>query len=185
MTASAASCRRRRVQQIVRIAAACAVLAAPSARAAETVKVILVHASITKMPERMVTLVVGNPLIADVSIQMGGLLVITGKGYGTTNVIALDRDGAVLAERNIEVVGPQDRLVTVYRGVNRASYTCAPECQPQLTLGDGKQYFDITAEEISDRSTRARAEAGDADALWQLQPPDNDRRSNSGYAPRR
>ena len=34
---------------------------------------------------------VGNPLIADATVQPGGILVITGKGYGATNLVALDR----------------------------------------------------------------------------------------------
>ena len=58
-----------------------------------------------KLPEKVATIVVGNPLIADVSVQSGGLVVVTGKGYGTTNLIALDRAGAVLMERSIVVRG--------------------------------------------------------------------------------
>ena len=47
-----------------------------------------------KLPEKVSTIVVGNPLIADVAVQSGGLVVVTGKGYGTTNLIVLDRAGA-------------------------------------------------------------------------------------------
>ena len=41
---------------------------------------------------------IGNPLIADASVQPGGIMVVTGKGYGVTNLVALDRDGATLME---------------------------------------------------------------------------------------
>ena len=60
-------------------------------------------------------MVIGDPLIADVSLQPGGLAVITGKGYGATNVVVLDKTGAVLMERNVEVKGPPDpdRLETI------------------------------------------------------------------------
>ena len=44
-----------------------------------------------QLPERASTIVVGNPLIADLTIQPGGLAVITGKGYGATNFVVLDR----------------------------------------------------------------------------------------------
>ena len=71
-----------------------------------------------KLPERAATLVIGNPLIADISIQPGGIAVITGKGYGATNVIVMDRSGAVLMEKTVEVKGPTDRIVFVYRGVD-------------------------------------------------------------------
>ena len=84
---------------------------------------------------------VGNPLIADVTLQSGGIIVVTGKGYGATNFIAMDRAGEVLVDRQIQVEGPTDQLVTVYRGVERESYSCMPICQRRITLGDGEQLF--------------------------------------------
>ena len=79
---------------------------------------------------------IGNPIIADLSIQPGGIGVITGKGYGATNVIVMDATGAVLMEKSIEVKGPSDPTVVVYRGVNRNTYSCTPVCEPRITLGD-------------------------------------------------
>ena len=38
-----------------------------------------------KLPDKVATIVIGNPLIADAALQAGGMLVITGKGYGSTN----------------------------------------------------------------------------------------------------
>ena len=86
---------------------------------------------------RVATIVVGNPVIADAAVQSGGWMVITGKGYGMTNIVALDRSGAVLMEKTIEVQGPQN-VVVVYRGVERETYSCTPVCERRLTLGDGK-----------------------------------------------
>jgi hypothetical protein len=77
-------------------------------------------------------------LIADVTLQSGGIVVVTGKGYGATYFIAMDRSGDVLVDRQIQVEGPTERLVTVYRGVERESYSCAPICQRRITLGDGE-----------------------------------------------
>src|SRR5205807_3545294 len=79
------------------------------------------QAKLVRMPDRVATIVVGNPLIADVTLQTGGIIVVTGKGYGATNFIALDRSGEVLVDRLIQVEGPTDQLVTVYRGVERES----------------------------------------------------------------
>ena len=73
-----------------------------------------------KLPDGVATLVVGNPLIADISIQSGGMAVLTGKGYGMTNLVALDRSGAVLEQKTIQVQGARDSVV-VYRGVERES----------------------------------------------------------------
>jgi Flp pilus assembly secretin CpaC len=157
MTASSAS-RRQPIQLTLLVAALCAALAATPARAAEIIRVMLDQATITKMPERVATLVIGNPLIADVSVQPGGLLVVTGKGYGSTNMIALDRSGAVLAERTIEVLGAQDRMVVVYRGVNRESYSCAPMCEPRMTLGDSPEYFNLTMQSAETRAAREQSQ---------------------------
>ena len=69
-----------------------------------------------KLPEKVSTIVVGNPLIADVAVQSGGLVVVTGKGYGSTNLIVLDRTGSVLMERSIVVRGPSQQY---RRGLSR------------------------------------------------------------------
>jgi hypothetical protein len=76
-----------------------------------------------------------------VTLQNGGIVVVTGKGYGATNFIAMDRSGEVLVDRMIQVEGPSDRLVTVYRGVDRETYSCMPICQRRVTLGDDDKYF--------------------------------------------
>ncbi|QPF84231.1 pilus assembly protein N-terminal domain-containing protein [Bradyrhizobium genosp. L] len=99
------------------------------------------QAKLVKLPSGIATIVVGNPLIADVTLQTGGVVVVTGKGYGATNFIALDRAGQVLVDRQIQVEGPSDQLVTVYRGVDRETYSCMPVCQRRITLGDGATYF--------------------------------------------
>jgi hypothetical protein len=105
------------------------------------------------------TVIVGNPLIADVSIQAGGLMVITGKGYGATNLIALDRSGAVLREQSIQVQGPTGDVIVVYRGANRESYSCTPICERRITLGDTPEYFDATLGQTGSRNSGAQGSA--------------------------
>lgn len=133
--------------------------AAGSAHAADAIKVELDRAVIAKLPPHVSTVVIGNPLIADVTVQTGGLLVITGKSYGTTNMMALDRSGAILSEHNIEVFGPRGDIVVVYRGINRESYSCAPDCEPRITLGDGQAHFNNALAQEGSRSSRAQAAA--------------------------
>jgi putative type II/III system pilus formation protein len=101
--------------------------------------------------------VVGNPLIADAALQPGGLMVLTGKGYGLTNFIVLDRSGAVLMEKSIEVQGPRERVVVVYRGIERETYSCAPNCERRITLGDSPAYFTIAVNQTVTRSAQAQA----------------------------
>src|SRR5215468_2751844 len=92
-------------------------LAAPVPPIPDSISVNVDQAKLVKLPGKVATIVVGNPLIADITLQPGGLIVVTGKGYGATNFIALDRGGEILVDRQIQVEGPSDRLVTVYRGI--------------------------------------------------------------------
>jgi Flp pilus assembly secretin CpaC len=112
-----------------------------AAQAGETIVVLLDQAKISKLPERTQTVIVGNPGIADVTVQKNGVLVVTAKNYGVTNLIALDAMGAVLSESTIRVQGPSDTVVTVMRGAERSSYSCAPDCEPSLNLGDTSTHF--------------------------------------------
>src|SRR6266542_2950933 len=113
------------------------------------------QAKLVKLPAKVSTIVVGNPLIADVTLQSGGIVVVTGKGYGATNFIAMDRNGEVLVDRQIQVEGPTDQLVTVYRGVERESYSCMPICQRRVTLGDGEAYFRSVMDQAGSLSGQA------------------------------
>jgi Flp pilus assembly secretin CpaC len=125
-----------------------------SAAAAEVINVVMDQAKIAPVPDRTATLVVGNPLIADVSVQAGGVMVVTGKGYGVTNVIALDRGGKVLSDNLVRVKGPLENVV-VYRGMTRESYACAPNCERRITLGDSPEYFESTLTQTAVRNNRA------------------------------
>jgi putative type II/III system pilus formation protein len=122
------------------------------------------QAKLVKLPSRVATIVVGNPLIADVTLQTGGILVVTGKGYGATNFIAMDRTGEILVDRVIQVEGPTDQLVTVYRGVERESYSCMPICQRRITLGDGEHYFKTAIDQAGSLSSQASGSATAAKA---------------------
>jgi Flp pilus assembly secretin CpaC len=135
--------------------AAAALLAQPGFAADAPLGIVLDQATLMKLPDKVSTIVVGNPLIADVTVQSGGLVVVTGKGYGTTNLIALDRAGAVLLERSIVVRGPEANTIAVFRGVERETYSCTPNCERRITLGDSVGYFTATAAQADARNNQA------------------------------
>jgi Flp pilus assembly secretin CpaC len=120
------------------------------------------QAKLIRIPAGVATLVVGNPLIADVTLQSGGIIVVTGKGYGATNFVAMDRAGEILVDRVIQVEGPTDQLVTIYRGVERETYSCMPICQRRVTLGDGSVYFKAAIDQASSLSNTAASTAAAA-----------------------
>lgn len=86
------------------------------------------------------TIIIGNPGIADVTIQDPETLVLTGKSYGQTNMIVLDATGEPIADTLIEVVQTHDDIVTVYMGQSRTSLACEPICQPTVNMGDDVNY---------------------------------------------
>src|SRR5258708_14230916 len=99
------------------------------------------QAKLIRVPERAATIVIGNPLVADITLQPGGIIIVTGKSYGAPNFVAMDRNDEVLLDRIIQVGSPADPIVTVYRGIDRGSYSCMPICQPRITLGDSDRFF--------------------------------------------
>lgn len=121
----------------------------------ETVAVMIDHAKVIRLPERTQTVIVGNPIIADVTVQRNGILVVTGKSYGVTNLIALDGGGAMLAESLVSVQAPQDSVVMVQRGFDRESYSCTPHCQPSILLGDSAKYFGEVGSQATQRNSLA------------------------------
>jgi hypothetical protein len=86
-------------------------------------------------------------------------VVVTGKGYGATNLIVLDRAGTVLMERQVVVRGATDHTMTVYRGAERETYSCTPNCERRITLGDSPGTLRRLRPDRL-RATRSRAVAG-------------------------
>ena len=160
------SMRRRSRASLKVLSLGLGILACPIAAVAEptadNIAVNVDQAKLVKLPTRVSTIVVGNPLIADVTLQTGGILVVTGKGYGATNFIAMDRSGEILVDRVIQVEGPTDQLVTVYRGVERESYSCMPVCQRQITLDDGETYFKSVMDQAGSLNSQATGNATSA-----------------------
>ncbi|NIK48113.1 pilus assembly protein N-terminal domain-containing protein [Variibacter gotjawalensis] len=114
------------------------------------------EATLVRLPDRVATIIVGNPIVADATMQPGGFLVMTGKSYGETNLVALDRKGQILLERTINVI-TQPGAVTVFKGVNKESYSCSPTCEPRLTMGDDGGFFGRTSGQSGARASRAES----------------------------
>ncbi len=76
------------------------------------------------------SVIVANPLIADVSMLDSHSLVISAKGFGATRVQAFDGNGRELFNRRITIVAPQVDQVTLHRGASSSEFICVPKCQP-------------------------------------------------------
>jgi Flp pilus assembly secretin CpaC len=118
----------------------------------ETISVALDLATLMRVPAETATVIIGNPAIADATIQRGGLVVVTGKSYGTTNLLAIDDRGGTLRDVLIRVRGEREQTVTVHRGVARETWTCAPRCEQTVTLGDAPEFFTPLSTQVGGRN---------------------------------
>jgi Flp pilus assembly secretin CpaC len=143
------------------VATAIAAFGAFPASAGDTpVEVLIDQVSLVKLDRPAAEIVVGNPSIADVSVQSGKVLVLTGKSFGETNLIVLDGDGKIIISKRLIVSEPRTGLVTIYRGTTaRQTVNCAPYCTPPLVIGDESSYFDTIAKEIKGKQSIGQSSA--------------------------
>jgi len=100
------------------------------------------QSQLLRLPRPAAEVIIGNPSIADVSLQGGNLIVVTGKTFGITNIIALDADRNIIQDQRVMVERDDRRVVNLHKGSNRFTYACTPNCEPTLTIGDDKAFFD-------------------------------------------
>jgi hypothetical protein len=117
-----------------------------------TMSVATDQALVVRAPAGLKTLILGNPAIADVNAQKHGILVVTGKTYGVTNLVLVGDEGKILGEALIQVQAPKYGIVSVQRGMEKESYSCTPKCNPTVVLGDSQQYFSETSQQSTARA---------------------------------
>ncbi|ADZ72088.1 pilus assembly protein N-terminal domain-containing protein [Polymorphum gilvum] len=132
------------------------------AAAAETepVAVTVDRAKVFRIEAPADTVIVGNPSIADVTMHDRFTVVVTGKTFGTTNLVILDKDSQPIIDEVIVVRPPETDVVTVTRNLNRYSYSCSPTCEPTVRVGDAKDAFELTVNQAAARNEMAVSAAG-------------------------
>ncbi len=121
---------------------------------AEPLNIAMHQSSVLRLDGVAATVIVGNPMIADVSVIEGSLLVVQGRLFGSTDVIALDANGRELANLSVLVTDRWRGGLTLStgnpgRGERAAStaYTCAPVCTRTLHPGDDSTLSSLLAEQ--------------------------------------
>jgi Flp pilus assembly secretin CpaC len=112
------------------IVVACAGFAAAPA-SAESIRVFVDQARVVKLARPADTIIVGNPLIADAAVQDASTVVLTGRGFGVTNLVILDRDGAAIVDEQIVVSRASANTVNIYRRADLEALSCSPFCEAQ------------------------------------------------------
>ena len=127
-------------------------IGAEEAKAKETISVTVDHAKVMRVSRPAATVIIGNPGIADATVQDSTTLVITGKSFGVTNMIILDQEGEPIADALLTVQGERVNAVTVYRRTARETFSCSPNCERSLALGDGEEAFGSVREQVEQRN---------------------------------
>jgi Flp pilus assembly secretin CpaC len=98
-------------------------------QAGSGIEVTMNQAKIVKLARPADTIVVGNPAIADASVQDASTIVLTGKGFGVTNLVILDKDGQPIIDEQVTVVRQNASSVRIYRRSQVQTMSCTPYCE--------------------------------------------------------
>src|SRR6185437_15965127 len=107
------------------------------------------------------TVYVGNPSIADVTMIDARHAFVQGKGYGRTNIMALNHDNVMIFNTHVTVTGNAGGgTVTLNRGSQRVTLNCAGgRCEPTPMPGDSKDAFEGTSNQVAVHQNTARGVA--------------------------
>jgi Flp pilus assembly secretin CpaC len=97
--------------------------------AQEGIGVMMNQATVLKLPRNADTVIVGNPDIADASVQDATTLVLTGKGFGVTNLVVLDASGTPILDDQVTVSRSTVSTVRIYRRASIQTLSCTPFCE--------------------------------------------------------
>lgn len=78
------------------------------------------------------SVIVANPKIADVTVVDANTLFITGKGYGVTEIVAVDALGRPLFQSQVVVSAGSNGTVRVWRGAQATDMACGASCSPSV-----------------------------------------------------
>lgn len=96
------------------------------------------------------TVYVGNPMVADVSVIDSRHAFVLGKGFGQTNIVALDADGKQVVNEQVSVFGHTASTVVLHRGAAQATYNCASSrCEIAPMPGDDKDSYAVRMEQLA------------------------------------
>ncbi|HXI87181.1 MAG TPA: pilus assembly protein N-terminal domain-containing protein [Parvularculaceae bacterium] len=102
-------------------------------------------------------IVVGNPAIADVTVQDKTRVLLFGKAPGLTNMYIFDDAGTAIDNLIVRVNTGGANMLTMHRGASRVTYSCAAQCEPTQTVGDDNTIFSNVGTQVTQKQAQAAA----------------------------
>ena len=118
------------------------------------------QAKVFRIAKPASTIIIGNPSIVDATIEDEKTLVLTGRSFGVTNLIILDKKGDAIIDQSVVVKSHETNTVRIYRRDSRETMACAPVCEPTLTIGDNAQSFGFAQTQIQQRNALSAGGGG-------------------------
>lgn len=100
-----------------------------SAADRDMLRVYMDHARVLKLDRPVSKVIVGNSQVADATVADPKTIVLTGRSFGTTNIVLLDADGNAIVDERILVSIDEGNTVRVFRQTDRAVLSCTPNCE--------------------------------------------------------
>ncbi len=124
------------------IAASAFVVAAYAPAAHAEALDVLVDQTVTlKLNAPANSVVIGNAAVVDVAIHDPRTLLITGKGFGSTNLLVLDNAGRTVYSNMMSVSDNRTDQLTIVRGEGNYTYSCTDRCRGTPMVGDDAAHF--------------------------------------------
>ena len=122
----------RRSYAVAGLAIAAATFASSASAQSRNLTVEIDRAQRVQLNGAATSVVVGNPQIADVTVVDANTLFVIGKGYGVTEVVAVDAIGRTLFQGEVAVTAGSTGAVRVWRGGQATEMACAQTCAPSI-----------------------------------------------------
>ncbi|MDR6103842.1 Flp pilus assembly secretin CpaC [Agrobacterium larrymoorei] len=95
----------------------------------EMLRVSMNQARVLKLDRAVSKVIVGNSKVADATVADATTIVLTGRSFGTTNLVLLDAEGNAIVDERVLVSIDEGNTVRVYRQTSRSVLSCSPACE--------------------------------------------------------
>ncbi|KQV84334.1 pilus assembly protein N-terminal domain-containing protein [Rhizobium sp. Root1220] len=95
----------------------------------DMLRVYMDQARVLKLDRPVSKVIVGNAKVADATVADSKTIVLTGRSFGTTNLVLLDADGNAILDESILVSIDEGNTVRVFRQTVRSVLSCTPNCE--------------------------------------------------------
>lgn len=112
-----------------RLVIALAIAVCPAAALAQSLMVNIDQSARITLSRPAHDVIVGNPMMADVTVLDERHILLQGKSYGVTNLLVTDQSGRAIMNRQVVISAPDTNRVSIYRGPDVYNYACANKCE--------------------------------------------------------